>query len=180
LSESALIVVVREAERLVGDLRLRYDESARLGVPAHITLLFPFVPASELSQPVVARLARLFSTRPGFAFELASVGRFAATSYLAPSPAQPFIELTQAIWQAFPACPPFQGEFASVVPHLTTAHGNAAEAELAAAETASRLARHGPVRSNCRSVALFERSSGRWRHAHEFQLAPVACVSPDR
>ena len=173
LSESALIVVVPEAEPVVGDLRLRYDESARLGIPAHITLLFPFVPASELSHSVVASLTRLFSAVPSFAFQLGSVGSFAATSYLAPTPAEPFIDLTQAIWQAFPACPPFKDEFASIVPHLTAAHGSTAEAEVAGAELALRLAHHGPVRSTCRSVALFERSSGRWRHANEFQLAPA-------
>ena len=172
-SESALIVVVPEAEALVSDLRLRYDEPARLGVPAHVTLLFPFMAPSELSPAVVATLAGLFASIQGFAFRLGSVGRFAATSYLAPSPAEPFIELTQAIWRAFPAFPPFGGEFASIVPHLTVAHGNPGEAEVASEESASRLARHGPVSSNCRSVSLFERSSGRWKHAHEFELAPA-------
>ena len=37
------------ARPLVGDLRLRYDEPARLGVPAHVTRLFPFMAPSELS-----------------------------------------------------------------------------------------------------------------------------------
>lgn len=173
MSESALIVVVPEAEPLVADLRLRYDESARLGVPAHITLLFPFMAPSALSGEVMAKLARLFSALPSFFFELGCLGRFVATSYLAPTPAEPFIQLTQAIWQAFPEFPPFKGEFESIVPHLTIAHGSALEADAAGEEALSRLARHGPVRSNCTSVALFERSSERWRHAHEFQLAPA-------
>ena len=42
MSATALIVVVPEAEPLVGAVRLRHDESARLGAPAHITVLFRF------------------------------------------------------------------------------------------------------------------------------------------
>jgi hypothetical protein len=40
LNESAL--VVPEAEPLVKPFRDRYDPSAAAGVPAHITLLYPF------------------------------------------------------------------------------------------------------------------------------------------
>ena len=37
--QSALVVLVPEAEGLVKDFRDRYDPSATAGVPAHITLL---------------------------------------------------------------------------------------------------------------------------------------------
>jgi hypothetical protein len=37
MAQTAFIVRVPEAERHVGDLRDRFDPSARLGVPAHIT-----------------------------------------------------------------------------------------------------------------------------------------------
>ena len=42
---SALIVRVpeAEAEALAGALRERFDASARVGLPAHITLVCPFV-----------------------------------------------------------------------------------------------------------------------------------------
>src|SRR5215216_5253276 len=49
---SALIVAVPEAEPLVGGWRLRYDD-ASLGVPAHVTLLFPFMPAEELGEALL-------------------------------------------------------------------------------------------------------------------------------
>ena len=167
-------MVVPEAEPLVSDLRLRYDEPARMGVPAHITLLFPFMSRAEVSPEVHGKLERLFASFSGFSFKLASVARFPATSYLAPMPAEPFVELTRAIWRAFPAYPPFSGEFDSIVPHLTVAHGSARDAEAANEELASRLALHREVRSNCRAVSLFERSSERWSLAHVFQLAPAA------
>jgi len=40
--ESSLMIVVPEAERLVKPFREKYDPSAAVGVPAHITLLYPF------------------------------------------------------------------------------------------------------------------------------------------
>jgi hypothetical protein len=172
LAATALIVVVPEADALVGALRLRHDASARLGAPAHVTVLFPFLAPDDVSAQALLGLQALFSAHPSFAFELRSVERFAATCYLAPSPAEPFVALTEAVWRAHPEHPPFAGEFDTIVPHLTVAHGDAADAAIASDAVAAALARHGAVRSVCRAVVLMENSSGRWRRMHEFALAP--------
>ena len=47
--ESALVVVVPEAEQLVGPFREKYDPSAAAGMPPHITLLYPFKPPDAVS-----------------------------------------------------------------------------------------------------------------------------------
>jgi hypothetical protein len=44
MAQSGLVIVVDEAERVVAPHRLRHDPVAALGVPAHITMLFPFRP----------------------------------------------------------------------------------------------------------------------------------------
>ena len=49
---SALIVRVPEAEALTGALRERLDASARVGVPAHIKLVYPFVEVDTSVQPL--------------------------------------------------------------------------------------------------------------------------------
>ena len=54
---SALIVAVAEAEPLVGEWRLRYD-NALLGIPAHVTLLFPFVPAENVDEALFGEIGR--------------------------------------------------------------------------------------------------------------------------
>jgi hypothetical protein len=54
--ESALIIVVPEAERLVKPFRDRHDPSAKDGVPAHITLLYPFKPPAEINNSVLDKL----------------------------------------------------------------------------------------------------------------------------
>ena len=145
MAETALIVVVPEAEPLVRELRTRYDESARLGVPAHITVLFPFMSPSELSPRVLGELKRLFLGQAAFGFQLGSVARFPATSYLEPHPSDPFVALTEAVWRAYPNFPPFGREFPSIIPHLTVAHGNALEATAASQAVSAGLAKRGPV-----------------------------------
>ena len=47
MPETALVIAVPEAEPLVSDWRAQHDWSAQRGVPAHITLLYPFVPHGE-------------------------------------------------------------------------------------------------------------------------------------
>ena len=78
------------------------------------------------------------------------VARFSATAYLAPEPSAPFIALTGALVTEFPQFPPFAGEFATIIPHLTVAHGNAEEAYSVEAELLTNLAQHGPIKSTCR------------------------------
>ena len=43
-AESAVLVPVPEAERAVSRHRARLDGAAARGVPAHVTVLYPFVP----------------------------------------------------------------------------------------------------------------------------------------
>ena len=63
---TALLVVVAEAEPAVAQLRLQLDPVARLDVPAHVTVLGPFMPASEIRDNMMAQLAALFGTVPAF------------------------------------------------------------------------------------------------------------------
>jgi hypothetical protein len=60
------MVVVAEAEPVVARLRFQLDPVARLGVPAHVTVLFPFIPASGIRNDVMVRLAALFRPVPAF------------------------------------------------------------------------------------------------------------------
>jgi len=171
MAESGFIVCVSEAEALVGSLRERFDSSARLGVPAHITVLFPFMSPENITASVVQRIESVLREAQGFEFSLAKVARFPATAYLEPEPAEPFIALTESLTREFPQFPPFGGEFPTIIPHLTVAHGSATEAAIAEAELVSSLALHGPIKSACSSLVLMENSAGTWRQMHVFPLS---------
>ena len=170
MPESAFIVRAPEAEGCVGALRRRFDRSVDLGVPAHITVLAPFMAPDCVTPTVIKRVESALAQFAPFRFTLNTIARFPATTYLAPEPSHPFVAMTQALFEEFPVFPPFRGEHASIVPHLTVAHGSAAEAVVAAAELERALQAHGPITGTCTSVVLLENSSGLWKEMHVFAL----------
>jgi 2'-5' RNA ligase len=113
---SALIVAVPEAEPLVHEWRLRWD-NASLGIPAHITLIFPFVPSGEIDDELLGELQTVFAAQPSFAFSLPRVARFPEHAWLAPEPAEPFRHLTELLANRYPGYPPYEGIHEEVVPH---------------------------------------------------------------
>jgi 2'-5' RNA ligase len=169
VAESAIVVNVPEAERYVSGLREQFDPSARLGAPAHITLLYPFAEPSEITVPILNRLTAIFSKVVPFSFRLTTPARFADTLYLAPEPADPFITLTRAIVARFPRYQPYGGQFVSVVPHLTVARGSGRDLVFIEQTLSTSLSSQG-IEALCHEVVLIENSSGRWRRAHAFSL----------
>jgi hypothetical protein len=63
---SGLVVLVPEAEPVVGRHRLLLDDNAARGPPAHVTVLFPFAAPSALDEPTLARVARAVGAVPAF------------------------------------------------------------------------------------------------------------------
>jgi GNAT superfamily N-acetyltransferase/2'-5' RNA ligase len=174
---SAFIVKVPGAESLVGSLRERFDATSKLGVPAHVTVLVPFMDSGDITAGVLEKAQRALELTVAFSFELSSVGRFPETAYLVPEPAAPFVAMTRAIAEAFPDFQPYAGEHKDVVPHLTVAHGSAADADDVAKALRLRFNQGATVRAQCSSVALIENSSGRWRDLHVFHLPPSASAA---
>lgn len=170
MAVSALIVKAPEAEAMVGSLRARFDAMSKLGVPAHITILFPFMPPESVTSEVVERLRSVFPTVPAFSYTLDSTGRFETTTFLVPTPPKSFIALTSRLAREFPEFPPYGGQHAGVMPHLTVAHGDAKSAAIAATELATGMRDHPPIRAQCNVVSMLENSSGSWREAHVFEL----------
>lgn len=117
---SALVVVAAEAERVVGEWRERYQPAAvAKRLPPHLTILFPFVPVTELDDAVLARLGRMYAPVRPFGYELTSVESFPDVAWLAPMPAAPFHELVEITRHAFPELPPYGDPGHVVVPHCT-------------------------------------------------------------
>lgn len=162
---SALVVVAAEAEPVVGEWRLRYQpEAVEHGLPAHLTILFPFVPATEIDDGLLAKLYRLYAPVQPFAYQLASVESFLDAAWLAPVPAGPFHALVDRARQAFPALPPYGDPEHVVVPHCTVGTDSDREAvEAMVRELRESLGPRLPIR--CRAtglVLLAERADGTW------------------
>jgi 2'-5' RNA ligase len=170
LAETALICRVPEAERYIARYRERYDPSARRNVPAHVTILYPFLPPADVDAEVLAKLEKIAGAIRCFEFRLAETRRFPVALYIAPMPDTSFAALTDAVWRAFPDYPPFEGKFPTVVPHVTVAHAD--EPTLCEIEIELRiaLASAGSVRARCSEMVLIENSTGRWEQMHCFAL----------
>ncbi len=122
--QSALLIPVPEAEPVVGRWRAEHDPVAASGVPAHITLVVPWLPPEEITDDDVDELRDALSTTAAFAFSLDAVRWFGrSVLWLAPSPAKPFRALTAALAERF-STPPYEDEFDEVVPHLTVGHAS--------------------------------------------------------
>src|SRR5256885_2747997 len=121
MRRSAVLVHIPEAEPVVGEWRLRHTHDGPLGVPPHVTLLFPFVPADSLSGEVEKRLARIVGEAEPFDVTFARTARFPGLVYLEPRPSRSFSALTEVIAAEWPEHPPYEDEFDEVIPHLTVA-----------------------------------------------------------
>lgn len=110
---SAVLVPVPEAERVVSRHRARLDAAAALGVPAHVTVLYPFVPPSAITPVTLESLARAVASMGAFGCQFLATGWFGPdVLWLAPEPGEPFRTLTRAVAAAFPGYPPYGGAYA--------------------------------------------------------------------
>jgi hypothetical protein len=170
-SESVVLVPVPEAERVVSPHRARLDRSAALGVPAHVTVLYPFVPPPAITPSMLDALAGAVTSVGAFGCEFGDTAWFGEdVLWLAPRPSAPFLALTRAVGAAFPGYLPYGGAHADPVPHLTIGERPAGGvAALRAAEAAVRP--QLPVRAQTNRVWLMtRRSPGDWRILAEFPL----------
>ena len=166
MPRSALIVAVPEAEPLVHEWRLRYD-NASLGIPAHVTVIFPFVAAEEVGQELIAELRGLFAAQPAFSFSLTRVGRFPEVAWLAPEPDEPFRRLTELLASRYPDYPPYEGIHDDVIPHLTVGHGDSVFQD----EVEAALTPHLPIAAQAdEATLLVEDVSGHWAESERFPL----------
>jgi 2'-5' RNA ligase len=152
---TTLIVPVPSADAFL-------DESSRdAGLPAHVTLLYPFLTPRLVGREVELTLGSLLKEVPPFDFVLSEVGRFPGIVYLAPQPAAPFIALTEALVERWPNHRPYRGAYEEIVPHLTVAYGETAP---------TGLAEHLPFSARAEEVWLMARAARRWVRHRTFPL----------
>jgi 2'-5' RNA ligase len=163
---SALYVTIEAADEVVGALRRRWD-SAGLAVPAHVTVLFPFLPPDSVDAAVEAALGQIVAGVPAFDVEFARVGRFPEVVWLAPEPIAPFARLTEAVAARWPDHPPYGGAFEEVIHHLTVA--DAAPSEVLE-QLELTLGGSLPIRSRVTEVTHSVRERGTWGVRRQYAL----------
>ncbi len=139
-TQTAVIAPVPEADPVVGEHRQHLDVAAAWGVPAHVTVLYPFVAPMAVDEAVVGALTAAVASVSAFDCSFRRTRWFEDdVLWLDPEPDEPFRRLTGAVWGAFPQHPPYGGAHDDVIAHLTVAQRRPADLPaLRAAEHAVR------------------------------------------
>jgi 2'-5' RNA ligase len=129
--ETALLIIPPpKVQSFAFSIRERYDTEWFNRVPAHITLLYPFVPSDQVD-PTAALLKMICVDLSPFELTLDKYGKFKDALFLEPSNPEPILELHQHLAKAFPDYPIYDGEHGDDLhPHMTLARfENTEEAE---------------------------------------------------
>ena len=121
--ESAVIVRV-ELPADLDRLRRRCVRDAALGVPAHVTLLYPFVEPAALTADIRRTVDSIASTHSSFSFELSGPLQWPDTVYAAVDPDERFLAIHRDLAAAFPGYPIYGRPGFELIPHVTIAEGD--------------------------------------------------------
>jgi 2'-5' RNA ligase len=117
-----LVVLVPEAEPALELANRNAGRGAELKAPAHITLVYPFMPPETLEQRT-RELAAFFAEQRPFDVEL-QLGWFGReVLLLAPTNPGPLVALTEAVISRWPEYPYYGGTYDVIEPHLSLGFG---------------------------------------------------------
>jgi 2'-5' RNA ligase len=176
-SRTALVVVVDAAEKVVAPWRWRYNRQAvERRLPAHVTILFPLVPAATVDDGLLDELRALYAPQPPFSYALASVESFPGVVWLAPQPSGPFHDLIARTRAAFPDHPPYGDPALAPVPHCTIGVADDVVRLRAMSEKLEAgLGPSLPIICEASSVCLLEeRGDGTWSARASFPFQGVS------
>jgi 2'-5' RNA ligase len=164
MAETAIVVPVLEAEPGVGLFRRLYTVEGADGMPAHITLLYPFVDSDLLDDGQVERVGKALAPFAPFEAELTGISRFDRPEdvvvWLAPDPVAPFAAMADALAAEFPEHPPYGGKYESIVPHLTVAMSDDEDLLTSVETDVSALL---PIRIHVHEAALYQHTPRGWK-----------------
>jgi 2'-5' RNA ligase len=140
LSSTLMIVAPHEVQAIAVPILRQYAPETLIRVPAHITILYPFVPveqldeASEILRQVCANIVPFDITLSGFA-------SFPGVVFMKITDPQAIRNLFHHIFAAFPNYPPYGGRFGNELnPHMTVA-----EFTNEARQQASKMPAYDPI-----------------------------------
>lgn len=166
---TALVVPVPEAERIVGHWRAKHDPSASLGMPAHVTVLWPLGAYAAVRDGV----AGLCAARHPFDFSFLQVATFDRdVVWLRPGPDDELRALIAAARATFPDWPPYKGAIDEPTPHLTVAEPSATMFDDVLSRVRADVEPHLPLPVHAASATLFgETDEGRYVELERFTFS---------
>ncbi len=167
-SEASGLVVRVELPAGLEALRSRCVPDAAAGLPAHVTLLYPFADPAAIDQGLRSTVRAIVGRHASWPMRLVEPGRWPGTLYASVEPDAPARSLQADLAAAFPTLPLYGGEL-PFVPHVTVAEGDVADDPAVAEDPAWREL---PVVLDVYGFELIVRRDGRWRTEARFALRP--------
>jgi len=170
VAPTAIVVPFHDGPAVVTAHRRALTSDGADRMPAHVTLIYPFVDDADLADDEFRRLHGVLAAFAPFDVTFATFARFDGQPpglYLEPEPAGPFFAMIAAPAEEFPAFPPFGRVHETVIPHLTLGHTEDAKT-LRAVE--ADVGRHLPVRARVDEVAVMEHGADGWRPREHIAL----------
>lgn len=125
-SDRSAVIVRARIPAPIDHLRRRCVAQAAIGLPAHATMLYPFVAPERLGPAVRARLAGVARRHSPIAYLLDGPRQWPDVVYLSLDPAEPFVALQRDLGREFPGFPIYGPAFdLDFVPHVTIAEEGA-------------------------------------------------------
>ena len=144
-------------------------------MPAHLTLLYPFVEPAALDAAVRGRLARVALGHPAFDYVLAGQARWPDTVYARVEPVHPFVALQHDLERSFPDYPIYGGATGFMyVPHVTIAEGPSVDDDSVAHDRGWQAL---PLERRVTAIEVISRpDAGPWRTVWRMPLGGAGSV----
>jgi 2'-5' RNA ligase len=165
--QSAVIIRARLPAGLERRRRRSVPDAVE-GLPAHLTMLYPFVDPDGLDRAVRRRIAAVAADHDPFAYQLVERARWPDVIYVAIAPVDPFVALQADLGAAFPDYPIY-GEPAgfAFVPHVTIAEGPSIDDPATAADPAWAAL---PRRARATALEIITSDGHQWRLVWRLRL----------
>lgn len=156
---TGLVLLVPAIDPAVQRWRRQYDPVAGYGMPAHVTVCYPWQSIVEVGTEDRAALSEIAAATRPVELTFARFGRFDETLWLDPQPSDLIVALTDRIVARWPGFPPYGGAFDEVVPHLTLADGSGDRAFAAVHAALEPLL---PLHARIPALTLMVLADDRW------------------
>ena len=121
LTTVIMIVPPYEIQAIAAPILYHYAHDTLIRVPAHLTVLYPFVEYDRLSKACTVVREITAQIRP-FDITMNGYDQFLGTIFMSPVDPEPIQNIFRRIYARFPECPPYGGKFGDELhPHLTVA-----------------------------------------------------------
>lgn len=170
--ETSIDIHFPELTDLISSYRAKTVAVAAKGVPPHITLLYPWVDASQINNHIERLKFTLKHISP-FSIIFSSFNFFPnGTLFLQLADDKPIRNVMKAIRNAFPKILPYGGEFLDPAPHLTIAKTRTPEEALRMKkEIVTVIEPKLPITVDVNQVIVMqETESENWQNAEVIKL----------